>query len=346
MLMVNTGLVGAGRWGSNLMRNVAADPNARLAAVCDVDPAAFKEQEMLYRGVPFYTDLEQMLGEVRPDAVMIASPPPQHYSQAFKVIETGTHVFIEKPLAMSSLEAKEIVRAAEKAGVILMVGHTFLYNNLVHEVKRRIEKGELGDIYYLYFQRLNLGRVRKDVDVTWNLGPHDISISNYLLNARPHSVSARALTFLNPEGGKSDVGFFQMNYSGNRATHVHLSWIDPQKVRRTVIVGSKKMLIYDDMDPERHIQIFDKRVERKFLDRVNGFAEFKMLIRAGDLSIPNIHLVEPLAVEVGHFVECIREGKVPNTDGRHGLEIVDILEALRKSSETGGGTVGVEYTKL
>ena len=249
----------------------------------------------------------------------------------------------EKPMASSVEQAVVLTKVAEEAGLILMVGHTFLYNNIVRDVKKRIERGELGQIHYAYSQRLNLGRFRRDSDVLWTLAPHDVSILNYWFGARPHQVSAHGRSHVWREDGIADLCFCLLEYPDGRSAHLHLSWMDPQKVRQMVVVGDKKMLVYDDMDPTKHIQLFDKGVERERERYVRDYADFKTRIRAGDLVIPNIRLVEPLSVEMAHFVDCIREGRTPLTDGRHGVEVTCILAALTRSMKNGGNAVPIEY---
>jgi predicted dehydrogenase len=342
---VSVGVAGAGYWGPNLIRNVAANPEAELAAICDSDPAALQREANKYPGVAQFTALDEMLAQPTIDAVVISTPSGLHFEHVLMALHAGKHVFVEKPMASSVKEAVELVKTAEDAGGVLMVGHTFLYNNIVLEIKRRIDKGELGKIYYAYSERLNLGQFRRDSDVLWTLAPQDVSILNYWFQARPHQVSAHGRSHVWPEEGIVDVCFCLLEYPDGCAVHLHLSWMDPQKVRKMVVVGSKKMLVYDDVDPTKHIQIFDKGIERRSAEYVRDYADFKTRLRAGDLLVPNVRLVEPLSVEIAHFVDCVRDGNPPMTDGRHGLEVTCILEALASSMKKGGDTVQVEYPK-
>ena len=325
------------------MRNVVTNPDAELAAVCDADPAALQRVAGKYPGVAQFSSLDEMLAQPTIDAVVIATPSRLHFEHVLVALRASKHVFVEKPMASSVEQAVVLVKAGEDAGSVLMVGHTFLYNNIVREVKKRIDAGELGNIRYAYSQRLNLGRFRHDSDVLWTLAPHDVSILNYWFDARPHRVSAHGRSHVWAEEGIADVCFCLLEYPDGRSVHLHLSWMDPQKVRQMVVVGDKKMLVYDDMDPRKHIQIFDKGVERDRQEYVRDYADFKTRLRAGDLLIPNVRLVEPLSVEIGHFVDCVRDGKTPLTDGRHGLEVTCILEALTRSMKNGGDAVPVEY---
>lgn len=335
-------ILGAGKWGANLIRNVAFNDEIEFSGICDSDAGTLKKISRQYPRVPTFDDYDRML-ESGQDAVIIATPARQHFEHARKALQAGRHVLIEKPMATQPAEARELTELAQKKSVVLMVGHTFLYNNIVQEIKRRLDNRELGDVYYLYSQRLNLGHVRQDVDVMWNLAPHDISIINYLFSSRPVRVSAQGLSFIQKQKNVFDVTFCKMDYPDGCSAHLHLSWIDPQKVRQMVIVGSKKMLIYDDTNPDKHIQIYDKAVEKKFSEDVSDFADFTTRIRAGDLVIPNIRLIEPLGVEISHFVESIRNGTKPRTDSQNGLEVVCVLEALSKSLSDNGSITDVNY---
>ena len=336
-------VVGAGYWGPNLMRNVASNSGAKLVAICDADPTALERMAAKHPGVAQFGSLDEVLAQPSVDAMVIATPSGLHFEHTLAALCAGKHVFVEKPMATSVEQAVELVQAAEKAGCILMVGHTFLYNNIVRDVKNRIDQGELGEIYYAYSRRLNLGRFRHDSDVLWTLAPHDVSILNYWFDSRPHQISARGRSHVWTEEGVADVCFCLLEYPDGRSAHLHLSWMDPQKVRQMTVVGDEKMLIYDDVDSNKHIQIFDKGVEKERQAFVQDYADFKTRLRAGDLTIPRIRLAEPLSVEISHFVDCVRDGTPPLTDGRHGLEVVCILEALASSMKNGGDTIPVKY---
>jgi predicted dehydrogenase len=344
--MINIGVVGAGAWGLNLVRNIALSPLTELVAVCDPDEDARRTVASRYRGAPTTSSLDEFLATACMDAVVVASPAGLHYEHACAALQAGFHVLVEKPLAASATDAAELVLLARRLGRVLMVGHTFLYNNLVEEVKRRIEAGDLGKVRYMYGQRLNLGRVRRDVDTLWNLAPHDISIANFLQGDRPIGVNARGATYVQTERNIADVAFFQMNYAGGQLFSGHVSWLDPQKTRRIVVVGSERMLVYDDMDASRHIQIYDKRVEPDFQSPMRDFADFTARVTAGDLVIPNIRLKEPLSVEVEHFAACVRDESRPRTDGCAGVELVCILEAMSASMEQAGSMVEVDYSAV
>jgi predicted dehydrogenase len=282
-----------------------------------------------------------MLQRAELDALLIATPSHFHFEHARQALHAGIHVLVEKPMCMTSAEAQALVSLADARGLVLMAGHTFLYSDLVHEVKRRIDTGELGDVLYLYSQRLNLGRVRHDVDALWNFAPHDISIASFLLDAWPQTVNARGASLLPSGNGNADVAFFQMEFGGGCFMGGHVSWLDPQKSRRMVVVGTEKMLVYDDVDSQRHIQIYDKSVAVEFQSAFADFSEFKTRIRAGDLVIPCVRTTEPLSQEIEHFVRCIEGRETPRTDGKHGAMVVAVLEAMSESMARGGERIVV-----
>lgn len=335
--------IGCGYWGINLLRNAAANPRAEVVAVCDNDPDILQKVATQYPDIARFSSFDEMLANSSADGVIIATPSGTHYKYALAALEASKNVLVEKPMASSLSEATELVRASEKVKRILMVGHTFLYNNVVQRVREHIKGGDLGDIYYAYSQRLNLGRFRRDSDVLWTLAPHDVSIMNYLFDARPHRVSCRGLTCIGRKGDMAEVCFAHLEYPDGRSAHLHMSWLDPQKKRQIIIVGSDKMLIYDDMDTDRHIQIFDKQHEQEYRSAFDNFTDFTAKLRAGDLVIPNIKLFEPLYVEIDHFITAIQSSKPPLTDGRHGLEIIAILESLTYSMKNSGSFVTVKY---
>lgn len=343
MNKIKIALVGAGYWGPNLARNIAQCPGAALAGICDRDAKRVQQQSAAYPQAFADTDLAATLKRPEVDAVVLATPSGQHFTQAKAALDAGKHVLVEKPLANSAREAHELGALAKERGRVLMVGHTFVFNNIVHDVKRRIDGGDLGKVLYVYAQRLNLGRFRTDSDVVWTLAPHDVSILNLWFDARPVSVSARGHAYVHPASKVAEVAFVNLEYPGDRAAHLHLSWLDPQKRREMVVVGSERMLVYDDMNSDAHIRIYDKRAEAEHQSGNVDFADFTTRLRAGDLVVPNIRLVEPLKVEIAHFVECIVGGKTPRTDAVHGAEVVAVLEAASRSMADGGATVPVAY---
>ena len=333
--------VGIGYWGPNLMRNIAANTDAELTAVCDLRVHSLPETLEKYPQARLFDSYEAALADPDIEAVVIATPSGLHYEQAKMALLQKKHVFVEKPLAESVEEATELTRLAEASGLTLMVGHTFLFNNIVHEVKNCIDSGELGDVFYAYSQRLNLGRFRRDSDVMWTLAPHDVSILNYWFDSSPNMVRANGHAFIHPDLGIPEICFANLEYPNGRTAHLHLSWLDPQKRREMVVVGSKKMLVYDDMNADAHIRIYDKSAEAQHHRAISDFADFTTRLRAGEMRAPQVRLVEPLTVEITHFVYCCRTGERPRTDGHHAVDVIAVLEAMGQSMTTNGAATNV-----
>lgn len=341
---VRIGVLGAGAWGTNLVRNVAACEEADLAVVCDSDEGARKRVLRRHRSTAVVADFGELLATPNLEGVIIATPPASHYEHARRALEAGYHVLVEKPICTTSADAASLCAIAERRGLTLMCGHTLLYSSAVEEMRRRIDAGELGDIRYVYCRRLNLGRVRPDVDALWNLAPHDIAVISHLLGAWPTSVNARGWSYLQPRHGIADVCFFQMEYPGGIAVSGHVSWLDPQKDRTLVVVGSDRMMVFDDMRPGQALQIFDKGVEVEFQSPMSSFAEYTTRVRSGDLVVPNVRQSEPLDEEIRHFARCIRSGARPLSDGWQGLRLVCVLEAMSKSMAERGQPIEVDYS--
>ena len=328
--MINVAVAGLGHWGPNLARNIAALPDAHLHTLCDVRPERLEHVGRQYPGTKRQENFDAVLGDPEVDAVIIATPVHTHFELASAALGAGKHVLVEKPLAQTGAQCQELIALSEQHSLTLMVGHVFLYNAAVRKVKKYIQSGELGQIYYIYSQRLNLGRVRQDVNALWNFAPHDLSILCYWLDAEPERVFARGYSYVQP--GIEDVVFVTLDFPNGVGANVHISWLDPNKVRRMTVVGSRKMVVYDDVSPDAKIVVYDKGVTKKpnagqSLGRYETFGEFQLLLRAGDVVIPKLDFVEPLKVECQHFVECIRTGQRPLTDGHNGLQVVQALEA-------------------
>lgn len=328
--------VGYGYWGRNLMRVFSGAQGATMVAACDSLPAARDAIHKLYPDLELHEKYGELLARPDLDAIIVATPANQHYSQVKDALSAGKHVFVEKPMAMSVEEARELSELADRKNLRLMVGHTFLFNDAVRWIKDFIDRGEMGEVYYAYFQRLNLGKVRQDVDALWNLAPHDVSIANYWFGEKPSEVHAHGASFLQP--GIEDVSFLSMQFPSGRFAHIHVSWIDPSKTRRAVIVGSSKMVLYDDTSPDMRIVVYDKGIDRKKLDTslddFSTFDQFQLVQRAGDIWIPRIQFREPLQLEAAHFVECVSEGKRPLTDAQNGLDVVETLVAAQAAYQT------------
>ena len=337
---LNVGVVGCGYWGPNLVRNFRVLAECQLKMMCDVSEERLTHLRSLYPEVEGTTDYSHMLNGAGLDAVIIATSVRLHYPMAKASLLAGKHTFIEKPMAASAQECEELVEIAEKKGLVLMVGHTFLYSPAVRKIKEVVEWGDLGDIRYICARRLNLGLFQKDINVAWDLAPHDISIILHIMEEQPLSVNCRGSAHVTP--GVEDVTTMCLNFRNNRSAIIHSSWLDPRKTREMTIVGSKRMIVYDDVAAIEKIKIYDARVERP--PHYDTFGEFHYAYHYGDMYVPYIKQEEPLRSECQHFLDCIREGISPLTDGRRGLELVRILEASSQSLKQGGGQVTLHPT--
>lgn len=341
--MVRVGLIGVGRWGPNLLRNLLALDAADVRMVADLDPRRLRElQPHLGPAVPT-TDYRRILASSEVDAVVIATPPSTHAPLAREALEARKHVLVEKPLATSVTDAVELIALAKQHGRILMVGHTSLYTPAVRRLKAYLRGGDLGDVRYLYTRRLNLGRVRPDINALWEIGPHEISIVLYLLDELPTEVSAQAFDYVQP--GVADVVFMTLVFRGRVAAHLHLSWLDPQKERRVVVVGSRKMAVYDDTAADAKLLIYDRGIEPassvSHARTSNG--ELGMpIVRSGGVEAPQLDASEPLRVECAHFIECIQHGRAPLTGGEQALAVIRVLDAAQRSITSGGMTQALD----
>lgn len=333
--MTRIGMVGLGYWGPNLLRNLAALPDATITALCDADQP--RAQAMGRRMAPQARILERcedLAADQNVDAVVVATPIRTHAALGTLLLDAGKHVFIEKPLARTSEECLALIALAKKRQRVLMVGHVFEFNGAVRRIKEYLDSGEMGQLFYMYSQRVNLGRIQHDVNALWSFAPHDVSIMNYWLGEEPTRVSARGFPYLT--AGIEDVVFVTLEYAGGIGAHLHLGWLDPRKVRMMTLVGSKKMLVYDDVSLDAKIQLYDKSVVPPPLASPESFAEFQFQLRVGNIVIPTVQFSEPLQVECKHFVDCIEQGRVPLTDGWSGLRVVRVIEAAQQSLKDGG----------
>jgi predicted dehydrogenase len=332
---IKVGVVGCGYWGPNLIRNFRALSDCSLKVMCDVNQDRLKHLKALYPEVEGSTDFNHMLNGARLDAVVIATAVRLHYAMAKASLLAGKHTFIEKPMAASARECEELVDIAEKNGLVLMVGHTFLYSPAVRKIKELVEWGDLGEIRYICARRLNLGLYQKDINVAWDLAPHDISIILHIMEENPISVNCRGSAHVTP--GIEDVTSMWLNFSNDRSAIIHSSWLDPRKTREMTIVGSKRMIVYDDIATIEKIKIYDARVERP--PHYDTFGDFHYSYHYGDMHVPYIKQEEPLRSECQHFLDCVKEGISPLTDGKRGLELVKILEASSQSLKQGGAPI-------
>jgi len=327
--------VGYGYWGRNLLRVLTSIKDVQVVLFCEIEPKAKADLRFSHPAIEICEDIEKIIKCKEIEAVVLATPAGLHYEQTKKVLKANKHVFVEKPLALTTEQAKELVELSDKNKLILMVGHTFLYNDAVRFVKDYIDRGEMGEIYYAYFKRLNLGRVHQDVNALWNLAPHDISIAQYWFREKPIKVRVHGISYL--QKGIDDVSFINIYYPSGRFVHIHVSWLHPFKTREAVIIASKKMLLYDDTSADQRIVIYDKGIDRKDISKDVGsipfqnFGQFTLIQRAGDILIPKISFREPLQVELQEFVDCIKSGRKPLSDGQNGLEVVEILEKAQES---------------
>lgn len=337
---IGTAVVGYGYWGVNLARNVAAAPALDLVGIADPDEDRRKAAAGNHPGVASWASLDDVLDEDGVDAVVLAVPAHAHAALATRVLESGRHVMVEKPLAMDVAEGRDLVALAEERGRIAMVGHTFLYASPVHRLKQYVDQGDLGRLQYLYSQRLSLGRIRRDCSALWNFGPHDISIMLYLLGEVPCEVTARGFSFIGE--GIDDVVFGSLAFPSGIGANLHVSWIDPRKTRLMTVVGDEKMVIYNDVSADQKLWLVDSGVARDAeFGAYESVGDFQWRTRSGDIIIPRLDLKEPLLVELQAFGEACVTGEPPLTDARHGLEVVEVLVALEASAEAGGAPVAV-----
>jgi predicted dehydrogenase len=332
---IKIGVVGCGYWGPNLVRNLRSLPDCNLKIMCDLNQDRLFHLKSLYPEVEATQNYGQMLDNAGLDAVVIATVVKSHYPLAKASLLAGKHTFIEKPMASSSEQCEELVELARKKGLVLMVGHTFLYSPAVRKIKEIVNSGDIGEIRYICARRLNLGLFQKDINVAWDLAPHDIAIILSIMGERPVTVNCCGSAHITQ--GVEDITTMCMNFNKQRTAIVHSSWLDPRKVREMTIIGSKRMVVYDDVAPLEKIRIFDARVESP--PHYDTFAEFHYAYHYGDMYVPYIKQEEPLKTECQHFLDCIKNTAIPLTDGKDGLELVRILEASSESLRKGGAPI-------
>jgi predicted dehydrogenase len=335
--MLNVAVVGCGYWGPNLIRNFNSLSDCKVIMVCDADTARLEHIKNLYSSVNSTTEFDDIVNNMEVDAIAIATPVCSHYQMAKKSLQAGKHTFIEKPMAYSAEECEELIELSEKQKLILMVGHTFIYSTPVKKIKEIVHSGELGELQYINARRLNLGLLQRDINVAWDLAPHDISIILYILNEKPESVNCQGKSHV--ANGIEDITNMSLNFTNGAFATIQSSWLDPNKVREMVFVGKKKMLVYNDMEPIEKIKIYDKRIETP--PHYDSFGEFQYSYHYGDMHSPYLKLVEPLKTECQHFLDCIKNGERSESSGWEGVEVVRILEAASKSLKNGGGRVEI-----
>lgn len=323
---VRVGVVGLGYWGPNLARNFAAIDGCELAWLCDDSEQVRTKLASAFPGVQATGEIEQLLADPALDAVVLATPVPTHSELAVRALEAGKHCFVEKPLATTVADAQRAVNAADEAGRILMVGHLLEYHPAVTRLKELADEGELGSLYYVYGNRVNLGKLRAEENALWSLGAHDVSVVLHLIGEEPVECSAHGECYV--RDGVQDVVFCYLRFPSGQVAHLHLSWLDPHKERRITVVGSKRMATFDDMRTEGKLTVYDKG----FDEDASSWGEY--ITRAGESFSPRLANAEPLRLECEHFIECIREKRTPRSDGHSGLRVVRVLESLQRSLDT------------
>ena len=333
--MFKIAVAGCGYWGPNLVRNFSSLPECKVKLVCDTDKGRLAHMGTLYPDVETTTEFDNLVKDAQIEAIAIATPVRFHYEMGKKSLLAGKHTFIEKPMATSVAECEELIELAEEQKLILMIGHTFIYSPPVNKIKEIIDAGDLGEIMYISSRRLNLGLFQKDINVTWDLAPHEISIILYILDKLPVSVNCQGKAHFTK--GVEDITNTTLDFNNGEFATIQSSWLDPNKVRETKFVGNKRMLVYNDVEPFEKIKIYDKRVEAP--PHYDTFAEFNYSYHYGDMYSPYLKQAEPLKIECQHFIDCIKERNKPKTDGRNGLEVVRVLQAAQYSLNNGGGRI-------
>ncbi|MBU4174952.1 MAG: Gfo/Idh/MocA family oxidoreductase [Actinobacteria bacterium] len=333
---LRVGQIGCGYWGPNLVRAFMNLGDVDLVSVCDASPEMLDKVLGTYPALQGTGNADELIGNPEIDAVVVASSARTHFELSRKALEAGKHVLVEKPLSLNVSEGEELVWLSEEKGLTLMVGHLLLYHPAVQRVKEYLDSGEIGDVLYVYSQRLNLGRVRHDENCLWSLAPHDLSVITYLLEQEPVEVSTHGMSYL--RGGIEDVVFCTLRFPDNVIANLHISWLDPHKVRRLTIVGSRKMMVFDDMSSGEKLRVYDKGVD--FKEDEKGYQN-ALEPRFGDVLLPAVKQEEPLLRECRHFVECVQSGREPLSGGREGLGVLRILNAAQESLDSRGKPVRI-----
>jgi predicted dehydrogenase len=332
---VNVAIIGAGYWGKNLVRNFATAGHCHLRYVCDLNESVLQMHQRSFPFINITRDVEAVLNDETVQAVAIATPVPTHFELAGRALAAGKHVYVEKPLTLRAAEARQLIEQAKQAERKLMVGHLLEYHPAVTYLKDMLEKGQLGQPYYMYTQRVNLGIVRQNENAWWSLAPHDISVVCYLLGSEPVSVAAHGQCYL--QKGIEDVVFATIKFADGKMAHLHCSWLDPHKIRKMTVVGPEKMVTFDDMEATEKIRIYDKGAAVKH-DITTSYADI-ISLRFGDIVIPKVPAGEPLSLECRHFIDCVRANRPVRSDGADGLRVVQVLEAGQESIKNNGAPV-------
>jgi predicted dehydrogenase len=335
--MIGIGVIGYGYWGPNLVRNFSQVGNARVAAVCDARPERRAVVEQVYPSIKTYADVREMLADPAVDAVAVATPVKTHFGLALQALQAGKHVFVEKPITSTSEEAERLIEEAEKRRLTLMVDHTFIYTSAVRKIKELVTTGALGQLYYYDSTRVNLGLFQSDVSVLWDLAVHDLSIMDYLIERNPTMIAATGMAHV--PGQPENLAYLTCFFSNNLIAHFHVNWLAPVKVRQTLIGGSEKMVLFDDIEMSEKIKVYDKGIIVSQADE--AIYQRHVGYRTGDMWAPRLDNIEALTVEASHFVECIENSHKPLSDGHAGLRVIRILEAATRSMANHGQPVEI-----
>jgi predicted dehydrogenase len=341
--MMNIGVIGYGYWGPNLVRNFSEIPGVEVTTVSDFKPELLAKVQGRYPKINLTTDCRDIFTDPKIDAVAIATPVSTHFDLALAALQAGKHVLVEKPMTVSSEQAMRLIDEAEKRNLVLMVDHTFVYTGAVRKMRDLVVSNTLGDIYYYDSVRVNLGLFQHDVNVIWDLAVHDLSIMNYVLPSQPYAVSATGMSHV--PGGPENIAYLTLFFADNLMAHIHVNWLAPVKVRRTLIGGSQKMIVFDDLEPSEKLKIYDKGIT---FNNNNTESVYQMMIgyRTGDMWAPHLDMTEALRTEGLHFINCIKTGDRPITDGEAGLQVVRILEAATQSMKKQGRLIELGTAKV
>lgn len=339
--MIGIGIVGYGYWGPNLVRNFMESPGSMVVGVCDLRSARLSELQGRYPSVKTTSDYRELLKDPAIDAIAVATPVSSHFDLAMEALEANKHVLVEKPLAANSEQALRLIEQAARRNRVLMVDHTFVYTGAVRKIGEMVAANELGEIYYYDSVRVNLGLFQHDVNVIWDLAVHDLSILDFVLPSRPVAISATGISHI--QGQPENVAYMTLFFANQQIAHLHVNWLAPVKVRRTLIGGSEKMIVYDDIEPSEKIKIYDKGV--KVSQSPEAVYDLLVSYRSGDMWAPRLDTTEALKTEALHFIDCINNGKRPETDGHTGLRIVRLLEAAEASLHARGQLVELNFTE-
>ncbi|HDL02973.1 MAG TPA: Gfo/Idh/MocA family oxidoreductase [candidate division Zixibacteria bacterium] len=333
---MNIGIIGCGYWGPNLVRNFNALEDARVVGVSDLRPERLEYISRLYPHIKIISrDCNDILHNSGIDAVVIATPVSTHFTLGMEALENGKHILMEKPMTATTEQAEVLIETAERKNLTLMVDHTFIYTGAVRKIKELVASGELGDLYYFDSVRVNLGLFQSDVNVIWDLAPHDVSIMDHLLDQPPRMISAMGVAHFG--GGIENMAYISVLYDSGLIGHVHVNWLAPVKVRKTLICGSKKMIVYDDVEPSEKVKVYNKGVD--YIKKREEAYDILIQYRTGDMLAPRLELIEALNLVAGEFYDSVNDGRRPLTDGAAGLRVVKILEAANNSLKQGGKVI-------